>query len=166
MPLVCACEHLGACILSWIFESLCLHRKNSSLTKWIWLIWWVFKKTFSLCDVIVWLAMNEESSPPQLTTAAQWVQRPLPTAPLQLTTTMDTWVWANRDSHVLFSLFLVFWPTLMSLCRAAYTWILSSSTPSLVFCVSLFIRTGAFQTSTNPQSPSLPSHPHRWHATI
>lgn len=66
------------------------------------------KQTFSLCDVIVWLPMNEESSPPQPTTAAQWVQRPLPTAPLQLTTTMDTWVWANRDSHILFSLFLVF----------------------------------------------------------
>lgn len=37
------------------------------------------------------------------------------------------------------------------------------SSPSLLFCVFFCIRTGAFQTSTNPQSPSPHSHPLRWH---
>lgn len=78
-----------------------------------------------LYNVFVWLLMNSHFSPPhlQLITAAQWVQRPLPTAPLQLTTTTDTWVWAGKQTHTSFLLFSL--SHLMSLCRAACTRLLS-----------------------------------------
>lgn len=98
--------------------------------------------------------------PLQLTTAAHSVQRPSPTVPHQLTTIMDTQVCANMDT-----LYLIFFkPNTASLCRLSpHPGLQLPSCEqhgSLTGFLFLFIRTGAFQTSPNPQSPSQHSHPH------
>lgn len=92
--------------------------------------------------------------------AAHWVQRPSLTAPPQLTTTMDTWVWE------------LFWggPVTVSRWNIFIAWMTGRLLQTAVipqwFHVFLFIRTGAFQTSTNPQSPSPLSRLHWWHTAL
>lgn len=88
----------------------------------------------------------------QPTTAARSVRRGSPTAPRQQTTTTDTWVRTRARARGAR-------PSAVTL-QSASTAPGCSRDPSLVLCVSLFIRTGAFQTSANPQSPSPHSHPH------